>query len=91
MLSKPLHLTVVYTIHDEQSFAEECERIISLFKESLDGVAAKAWCITALSNDHEIHRQELLEVAIDRGDLITAANVLAHADIGNISSLDNLS
>lgn len=62
------HLTVVYTINDEEAFKHEMAVLMSKFKRS-DG---EAWAITAMSRDHEMNRVSLIEDAVseDRLDLI---------------------
>lgn len=83
---RPQYLTVVYTINSPADFLEENNRLQSLFTE-LDG---KPWAITAMSIDHEIHRLELIESALDsdQDDLIEV--IINHPEIGNVSDLDAL-
>lgn len=83
---KPKYLTVVYTINSTEDFLEENTRLQSLFTES-DG---KPWAITAMSVDHEIHRLELIESALDSDQDELIGVIINHPEIGNVCDLDAL-
>ncbi len=83
---KPQYLTVVYTINSPEDFLEENNRLQSLFTEP-DG---KPWAITAMSVDHEIHRLELIESALDSDQDELIEVIISHPAIGNVCDLDAL-
>lgn len=83
---KPQYLTVVYTINSTEDFLEENNRLQSLFTEP-DG---KPWAITAMSVDHEIHRLELIENALDSDQDELIGVIINHPEIGNVCDLDAL-
>jgi len=51
------HITVVYTINDDDAFADEMARITGNMKSS----GGEPWAITAMSLDHEMQRVEYME------------------------------
>ncbi len=83
----PRHLTVVYTINDDDSFTEERDRLMTFFQES----KGKPWAITAISIDHEINRLHWVEEALSANDMDAVDAAIGHIDIGNVQSLDELS
>ena len=83
---KPQYLTVVYTINSPDDFLEENERLQSLFTE-LEG---RPWAITAMSVDHEIHRVELIESALESNQDELIEVIVSHPAIGNVCDLDAL-
>lgn len=56
------HLTVVYTINDDDAFKPESDRIYGAFQSS----AGLPYAITAISHGHEMNRVQLIEDATDR-------------------------
>lgn len=50
------HVTVVYSVLDEDAFAMELNRVMDMFAE----LGEKLWGVTAVSLDHEIKRLELV-------------------------------
>jgi hypothetical protein len=81
-----MHLTVVYTIHDNDAFDEERKRLQSYFKSS-DG---EPWAITAMSLDHEMQRLHWIESALDEGDMDAIDAAISHINIGAVKSLNDL-
>ena len=72
------HMTIVYTINDEEAFKSEAERMEGLFSSS----EGKPWAITAWSRDHEMNRVDLIRDAIDaRCDLDVIDNIVNAANI----------
>lgn len=85
----PEYLTACFTINNPDSFAVERAQIM----ENLTPSDGKDWAVTAVSLDHEMHRIDLIEQALEKGgyealDLIET--ICAHSDIGNIRSIDEL-
>lgn len=78
------HLTVIYTINDPEAFKPELDRLMKMFTPS-DG---KAFCITAISRDHEMHRLELIEQAIEANQPEVIEEILG---INNIHTIENIS
>jgi hypothetical protein len=61
-------LTVVYHIEDQEAFSETREKILGTFEHSLipeDPLKPEGWKITAVSNDDEVTRIDLLEELFD--------------------------
>jgi hypothetical protein len=82
----PTHLTVVYTINDENAFAAERERLLSLFK----GSKGEQWAITAMSKDHEMRRVDLIQDAVDEDAMDLIEDILGACEIGNSTTLDDI-
>lgn len=80
------HLTVVYAIADEESFAPELASIMDRFSR----LGEQPWGVAAVTMDHEIKRLELIEEALSDEDFQLAKAVLSHTEIGNIKSLSEL-
>ena len=85
-MAKRKFLTVVYTINNEEAFETERGLIMQKSKAS----AREPWAITAVSNDHEIHRLDLLQEALSNQDDEKVDALLEHPDVGNLQDLDEL-
>lgn len=79
-------LTVVYTINDPAAFEKTRKSII----DSMSASEGQPFSVTALSCDHEIHRLDLIEQALDAGDMTAVDKAISNANIGNIKDLDEL-
>lgn len=85
------HLTVVYTIHDEEAFEPVRKQIFDSMKDS----KGEPFAATAVSLDHEMQRTHWYERAAeeidDYYDLRDVMDSIAgHPDIGSVKSLDEL-
>ncbi|WP_372997754.1 hypothetical protein [Marinobacter sp.] len=60
----PRHITVVYTIHDEEAAREELDRLGASF-QAYDPINPPPFGISAMSNANEIRRLELIEEAAE--------------------------
>lgn len=78
------HLTVVYTINDENAFEQERQRILGLTSLS----AGKPFAITSWSLDHEINRTTLIQEAIDNRDFDAAEQIVSAVGVGNYESVE---
>ncbi|WP_292992518.1 hypothetical protein [Nitrosomonas sp.] len=79
-------LTVVYTINDPAAFEETRKSII----DSMSASEGKPFSVTVVSCDHEMRRLDLIEQALDAGDMAAADKAISSANIGNIKNLDEL-
>lgn len=70
------HLTIVYTINNEDEFAPELDRINGLLSPS----KGKPWAITAMSLDHEIQRVADIHEAADSYDMDEIISILERSD-----------
>jgi hypothetical protein len=90
-MSKPARLTVVYAIDDHDAFAADWKRIHELLRATIDDDNGKPYRITALSNDNEIRRVDMIEDALNRyeNDSETAVDavraILGCADLSKFS------
>lgn len=80
------HLTVVYTIHDQEAFQAEHYRLKQKFMES----EGKPWAITAMSLDHEMQRLHWVEEALHQDDKEAALAALSHPNITEVECLTEL-
>jgi len=78
------HLTIVYTINDEDAFDEEEKRIKNMISES-DG---KPFAITAWSQDNEVNRHMLMLECLDRHDRDTLEQLVSADDVGDYATID---
>ncbi|AZL83358.1 hypothetical protein EIJ81_00390 (plasmid) [Aliivibrio salmonicida] len=73
-------VTVVYAIEDEAYFASYNDRIIkSLTDFDVDSPPQVGVCAVSMSN--EVHRLELIEDALSRGDIELAKEILNASDL----------
>ena len=85
--TKPKYLTVVFAINSDEGFAAMRKQIFDNFKQN----EGEPWTVSAVSQDHEIRRVELMEQAAerDRFECADAIERLASwSDVGNVPSLD---
>lgn len=87
----PKYMTVVYAINDDDAFEPTRRAIIDKLKKLGD----QPFAVTAVSLDNEMVRIHWMEQAAENIDDIyelrdTINNIISHADIDNVSSLDEL-
>lgn len=80
------YLTVIYTINDPAAFEETRKAIIGSMQKS----EGKPFAVTAMSCDHEMRRLDLIEQALDAGNMAAVDKAISSANIGNIKDLDEL-
>lgn len=85
------HITVVYTIRDNDAFESIRKKIFEDFADDKDA----PYAVTAVSLDHEIQRMHWVEQAttevddfFDLKDILDA--IAGHPNIASIESLDDL-
>jgi hypothetical protein len=83
------HVTVVFSYHNVEKFADEFARIKSRFVDPTENENLP-WTVTAMSTDHEIFRLELIEQALDNGRSEYIGEILAHPNIGSLDGLNAL-
>ena len=83
---KEKHLTVVYTVNDNDAFDDEFDSVMNKFKTS----EGEQWAITAVSMGHEMNRIHWIEEALDANDINAARNAISHARPDTINSLEEL-
>lgn len=84
------YLTVVYTINDEKAFQETLRKLLWNFDAAGLG-NGKPFAITAMSDDDEIKRIELIQEAFVPGEpLSLITKIIEHPCIGDIDSIDEL-
>lgn len=71
------HLTVVYTINDDEAFEAKREEIFNSYHE-YDPSTPPAWGVSAVSQDNEILRVEKIERALEQFDNLDAVELAQH-------------
>ena len=79
------HITVVYTVHDEEAFEPTRQQII----ESMNSTENAPFAVTAVSLDHEMQRTHWCEIAAEEiGDYYglkeALENIVGHPDIASV-------
>lgn len=83
-------LTVVYRINDQHSFDAEHRRIMSHVHGRDTAIERLPWCVVHMSLDDELHRMELIAMAVLEGRYELIAEILALSGVDQIISLDEL-
>lgn len=80
------NLTVVYTINDEDAFAEEFASVMAKFKRS----EGEKWTITAVSCSHEINIVSLIEDAVSEDRMELVEDILGMTGSRMVSAITDM-